>query len=180
MTMPSNFYSKAALNIEISDVLNQWMRCQTPITLKLQELTGEAQLEILSQEWVRPNWWDVHFLKLKTQKIYQREIFMRSHGSVYWYARTVIPEQCYQLDPAFFKRLERESIRYLIFNEPRVQRINQMVYPVNRECMEFYWIKKHLKNIAGIFWVRLVEYSFHTTESFYLIEILFPELENIQ
>lgn len=177
MTSLSHFNLK--IDIEVPTGLDAWLHCEKPITDKLMGLTGNAHFEVLSQKWISAKWWDTHVFLIKEQ-ILQREIFMKSQGRVYWYARTVIPNSCYQLEPAFFKRLEHESMRDLIFDEPKVTLVQRVVYPINAQCMEYHWIKKYSNITQDTLWVRLAEFSFQQSISFYLIEILFPELRELR
>ena len=174
MTNLSDFNLK--IDSEIPVGLEEWLNCEKPITDKLMQLTGNAHLEVLSQRWISAKWWDLHVFLIK-EPILQREIFMKSQKRVYWYARTVIPQSCYRLEPEFFKRLEHESMRNLIFDEPKVTLVQRVVYPINSQCIEFHWIKKYLNSSQDTLWVRLAEFSFKGSISFYLIEILFPELQ---
>lgn len=160
-----------------SNQLKQWLDCDNPITDKLVELTGDAHLERLSQQWVKATWWDHYALNIKDPHVFQRQILMRSHKRPYWYARTIIPQSTYALDPDFFDRLNKESIRHLIFNQKQVRKVNKLIYPIDNRCLEFYWLKKHVSDKEGILWVRVHEFEIHKKASFYLIELLFPELE---
>ena len=176
--MPSISQPHSDLNVMPTASLEAWLHYDKPITDKLQKLTGDAQLELLSQGWINSTAWDAHVLHVQ-EPVLQREIFMKSRFKVYWYARAVIPQSCYDLEPVFFNRLERESIRNLVFDEPKVRLVQKIVYPVNAQCPEFQWIKKQLSSVQEILWVRLAEFSFLQAGSFYLIEILFPDLQEL-
>ena len=177
MSILSHF--KSEIHTKAPAALESWLYYDLPITDKLKTLSGSAELELLSQAWVPAKWWDRYALNIK-EKIFQREIFMKSHGRGFWYARSIIPHSCYEIEPDFFKRLDSESIRNLIFNEPKVHLVQRIIYPINEQSIEFYWMKKHLCGIQGTFWVRLAEFLFQNKSSFYLIEILFPELQELQ
>jgi chorismate-pyruvate lyase len=166
------------VSIKPSATFDSWLHYDKPITDKLKRITGEAQLQLLSQEWKRSTGWDAHIIHIN-ERILQREIFMNSQSKVYWYARAVIPQTCYDIDPDFFDRLNRESIRNLIFDEPKVRRVNRLTYPVTNQNLEFYWVKKHLKSIEGICWARIAEFSFLEKGSFYLIEMFLPNIEEL-
>ena len=97
--------------------LRDWREHQYSLTDKLQEAKGSIQLELISQSWIKPTWWDSYLLQINDELIFQREIMMKHHGTEYWYARAIIPQKCYNLNPEFFKRLGKESIRNLIFND---------------------------------------------------------------
>ena len=159
--------------------LSAWLNYHHSLTEKLQESLGAINLELLSQKWVKPCWWDYYFLQIKDDLVFQREIIMRSHGIKYWYARTIIPQKCYELNPALFDRLQKESVGNLIFGNNEVNRVAHHYYSVDHHCIEFYWVKKHINTIHGTLWVRFAEFSIRNQECFYLVEILFPELEKV-
>lgn len=164
------------IKIAIPEGLKAWFDSITPITYKLQALTGSAELTLLSQQWGLPSWWDQWVLQLN-EPVFTREIVMRSHGQIYWYARTVISQTCFHADHAFFSRLTNESIRALIFDEPRVRLSKRTIYPVNQQCIEYHWAMKQKPDLADMVWVRATEYLFCNQHPFYLIELIFPELE---
>ncbi|TAL61907.1 MAG: chorismate lyase [Legionella sp.] len=159
--------------------LISWVNYELSLTDRLEKLNGSAELELLSQNWVIPSWWERHVLKITDSQIFQREIMMRSHGKEYWYARTLIPQASYNLNPHFFNRLQKESIKNLIFDNPEVERQGLRTYAINAKCLEFYWIKKHLEQLNGTIWVRFADYLYTGLGPFYLLELLLPELEQI-
>ena len=161
------------------DALKDWREHQDSLTDKLHSAKGSIQLDVLSQKWIKPTWWDKYLLQINDEFIFQREIMMKHLDIEYWYARTIIPQKCYALNPDFFRRLENESIRNLIFNNDNVHRVTMINYPVNNQCIEFNWVKRNLNNVKTDIWARLSEFSFEHVESFYLIELLFPELEGV-
>lgn len=164
---------------EHPEALKDWRLHQYSLTDKLQALKGSTQLELISQRWIKPTWWDTHLLQIKDELVFQREIMMKHQDIDYWYARTIIPRKCYNINPEFFKRLEKESIRNLIFDSNQVHRVTMVNYPVDNQCIEFSWVKKNMRTINGIIWVRLAEFSLAHLESFYLAELLLPELESL-
>lgn len=178
--MPINNHFMLAVDITEPNVLAPWCEHSLSLTDKLKEITGSVQLKLLSQEWTAASWWDKYVLDMTESTIFAREILMSHQEINYWYARSVIPKACYMLDPLFFNRLQHESIRNLIFDEQRVVRTDMVCYPINSQCIEFYWVNKYLNDknraVCEPLWVRLVEYSFQQQGTFYLIEILFPEL----
>ncbi len=161
------------------DSLRDWREYSHSLTNKLQTVKGTVQLDLISQKWTQSTWWDKYLLQIHDEFIFEREILMKHQNTVYWYARTIIPQKCYNSDPELFKRLEKESIRNLIFDNPKVHRVAMIDYPIDQQCIEFNWVKKHLNYIDGIIWVRLAEYSLNYLESFYLAELLLPELESV-
>lgn len=155
-----------------------WIHHQDSLTDQLERLTGDTQLTLLSQGWTHASWWDAMLFQLN-QPLFQREILMSSHGTDYWYARSVIPEACYASNLVFFQRLQKESIRNLIFGNNDVKRLAMHVYPVNHSCLEFHWVKKYLPLHHETLWVRCAQYGLPDGTSFYLIEILLPSLEGV-
>lgn len=178
-SMAINTNSIFTINSKCSPQLTEWLNYSDSLTDKLKQLKGDAQVQLISQCWMSTDWWCSNFLQITDSKVYKREIIMKSHNITYWYARSIIPQKCYNLDPAFFGRLEKESIKNLIFKESRVQRVHRFSYPVDEQCLEFYWAKRNLHHVEGELWVRLTEYSFQEKEYFYLVEIMLPELENM-
>lgn len=158
------------------EFLKDWREHAYSLTDKLQAALGSIQLEVISQLWKTPDWWDTHFLGIANELVFQREIMMKHHNVEYWYARTIIPYTCYYHDAEFFKRLEKESLKHLIFDTPRVNRIHRIDYSINSSCIEYHWVKKQLSWLDDILWIRLAEYSLDELQSFYLAEILLPEL----
>ncbi|CAM2894559.1 4-hydroxybenzoate synthetase [Legionella steigerwaltii] len=177
--MPINAQSVFKINTQSSEHLKEWLNHQASLTEKLHQIKGDAQIELISQCWINTDWWNKNLLQIHDEMVFQREIIMKSHGLAYWYARSIIPKKCYDCDPAFFDRLKNESIKNLIFNEEKVRRLQWISYPVDQQCLEYYWVKRNLDSVQGVFWVRLAEFSFQQKESFYLVEIMLPELENI-
>ncbi|MBL7480139.1 chorismate--pyruvate lyase family protein [Legionella bononiensis] len=162
-----------------SEFLKEWREYEDSLTDKLISSRGSADLELVFQNWIKTDWWSQYVLQIQDGHIFLREILMKNTGIEYWYARTIIPQRCYDSNPDFFNRLQNESIRNLIFGESRVQRVQMICYPVDSDCIEYHWVKNHVKTVKGILWVRLAEYSVQQTHRFYLIEILLPQLESV-
>lgn len=158
------------------DYLNDWVDYQDSLINKLHALTGHVALKRLFQDWVRPCWWERQVLDMTEPLLCRREIVIGDGRDVYWYARTIIPSACYELEPAFFDRLEQEPLRNLIFNEPKVNKQSRYCYCIDERCIEYYWVKDFIKNPADLIWVRVTKLCFKAKESFYLIELLLPQL----
>lgn len=174
MTINTNLLTP--LKVKPSPAFMEWVNYQDSLTDKLKDLTGEVQLELKSQQWCDTDCWSKNILKISDELVFQREIIMSSHQIPYWYAKSIIPQQCYNVAPEFFDRLKTESIKKLIFNEERVTRTQMFNYAINKQCMEFYWVKKYIEQTEEILWVRIAQFCFQHTESFYLIEIMLPKL----
>ncbi|RUR19685.1 chorismate lyase [Legionella sp. km535] len=159
--------------------LRKWLEYEDSLTAKLISSMGGAELDRVFQNWAHTDWWTRYVLHIQDDRVFLREILMKNNGVEYWYARTIIPQSCYDSHQDFFNRLSNESIRNLIFGEPRVQKIQMICYPVDSECIEFQWVKNHLKSANGILWVRLAEYTVDQKHRFYLVEILLPQIESV-
>ncbi|KTD50783.1 chorismate--pyruvate lyase family protein [Legionella quateirensis] len=162
-----------------SEFLKEWREYEDSLTDKLISSTGSADLELVFQNWIKTDWWSHYVLQIQDGQVFLREILMKNKGIECWYARTIIPQRCYDSNPDFFNRLQKESIRNLIFGEGRVQRVQMLCYPVNTDCIEYHWVKNHVKTVNGILWVRLAEYSLQQMHRFYLLEILLPQLASV-
>ncbi|MBN9230124.1 MAG: 4-hydroxybenzoate synthetase [Legionella sp. 40-6] len=174
--MPINRHLIYALKATCSKPVLAWLNWQASLTDRLRELTGEAEVQLLKQQWLNTDFWARSMLSIKDTMVFQREILMKSQGISYWYARSIIPKSCYDLEADFFQRLNEESIRNLIFDEPKVERINSVNYVIDQQCVEYYWVKKYIPNLPTPLWVRLAEYSFLGRESLYLLEVMLPEV----
>ena len=177
--MPINIQSILTIKAQASESLTNWLHYQSSLTDKLQNITGDAHLELMSQQWISTDWWGKNFLQIQDEMVFQREIIMKSYDVAYWYARSIIPQKCYNQDPFFFDRLKNESIKNLIFGNNRVKRIHWFTYPIDQQAIEFHWVKKYINSVKEVLWVRLTEFCFQDHHSFYLIEILLPEIEKI-
>ena len=60
-----------------------------------------------------------------------------------------------------------------------MHRVQFMVYPIDKQSIEFYWVNKFIPDFEGCAWVRLAEFSIQNSASFFLLEILLPELEDV-
>lgn len=167
-------------SIEFSDKpsadLESWLYYEKSLTNKLQIEAGEARLQLLKQEWLRPNWWDKYTLNLSTQAVMHREILMSAGQQPCWYARTVIPDFSYQNNPFFFDKLQHQSLGELIFLEPEVKRITLQNYAINKQSLEYYWLPDSIKEKKELYWLRFSSFTFKENSPFYLVEILLPEL----
>lgn len=167
------FPVKAVIPPELSTWLTQNTRPQTDI---LQELTGDASLELLEQQWINTNLWEKTVLGLPDKQVFRREIIMRSHDKPCWYARTIIPHSCFQQDSSFFEQLYTKQLTLLLFNQTAVMRTHFCHYSITEACQEYYWAKKQGVSLMNSSVVRASTYTFHNTAQFYLIEILLPDL----
>ena len=153
-----------------------WLLYEDPLTERLQQNVKEARVQLIHQRWQAPDWWDTHVLQLNDDIVFHREILMCSGQEAYWYARTIIPKNTFLSDVCFFNRLQNESLSKLIFNEPKVQRIHLFHYPIDRQCIEYYWPEESLLENIDLLWARMSLLMFQETYPFFLVEMLFPTL----
>ncbi len=151
-----------------------WLNHQASLTDKLKLLSGEAELEVLSQHWTKPSWWDKFTLGLTEQTVLHRDIIMLSRQTPCWFARTVIPQSTYQANQHFFDRLAHESLGVIIFNEPSIQRAQLVSYEIDEKCIEYHWLPHCILSKKGQMWGRLSIFTITEVCEFYLIEIFLP------
>jgi chorismate lyase len=176
-----HFKAQALLKADVKEPkhLSSWIHHQHSMTDKLKAAKGSADVVILSQQWVASSLWDRQVLNITDTSVFVREIVMMSEECAYWYGRTLIPETTYKNHQEFFGRLATESVRNLLFNGNQTQLVARVSYPVDRNCLEYFWVTKHLPYEEGIFWVRLAKYCLNQTDTFYLAEVLLPRLEHV-
>lgn len=170
---PDNFLT---INSSVSSRLQPWITYQTSLTEKLKKIAGDADLQLLKQVWEQADWWDKHVLKIANEQVMHREIVMCAKKKPCWYARTVIPQTTYSCDTVFFDRLENESLGKLIFEGNKVKRFMLMNYSINPSCIEYYWLTEWMHRHETELWVRLSGFTVSERFSFFLVEILLPEL----
>jgi chorismate--pyruvate lyase len=153
-----------------------WLQYKQSLTERLKKLSGEARLDVLGQGWGKPDAWDIERLGLETGLVFHREIVMSSSKQPCWYARTVIPDSTYGVDPHFFGRLKQESVGGLIFNEPRVERVLFINYSAHPDALEYQWLKAAGLGGSELVGLRLSGFTLDKAFSFFLIEILLPGL----
>lgn len=161
---------------ELPTQLLPWVNCQGPLTEKLRKKTGEARLQVLTQGWRAPNGWDKGVLHCNSEAVLQREVVMWALDAPCWYARTIIPYTTYSAHKSLFNRLENESLGALIFSVPEIKRVDMVHYPIDKHCIEYYWLNPSMLSEANVLWVRLSTLSITDRLAFFLVEILLPGL----
>jgi len=165
------------IKTDLPTILLPWLIHQGPLTDKLRREAGVARLQVLRQQWHKPDWWDKYTLQLRTDTVMHREILMWSASHPCWYARTILPQASYLHDPGFFDRLNNETLGKLIFANPRVERISLTHYPINPQLIEYYWLTAAMHGDSQQLWVRKSRFVLDGGLPFFLIEILLPGLE---
>lgn len=165
-------------SIEKPQGLLPWLLNQQSMTDKLKKETkAVVTLSVLRQWWGPVGLWEKNVLQMKASKVFRREIRVSAGSCPCWFARTVVANSTYQNYEGIFQRLERESLGEIIFSDKRIQRHSLISYPINDQCMEYYWLGSQLSNEDKTeLWIRLSEFSIEGSSFFYLMEILLPGL----
>lgn len=153
-----------------------WLTYTKMLTNKLEQESGDARLHVLKQKWSIPNWWDKYVLRIDGDVVLHREILMYSRETSCWYARTIIPKNCYFADEQLFDRLATETLGDLIFGNPDITRKCLVHYPLSPELIEYYWINDEWNENGEELWARKSAFTLKKQHTFYLIEILLPGL----
>lgn len=164
-----------------TESLKFWLHYGLSLTEELKSQSGEAKLEIISQNWSQPTWWDKFTLGLSdAPSLIHRDILMFSRQIPCWFARTVIPEDTYNANRVIFDRLAEESLGCIVFKEPTIRRELMHNYAINDRCLEYHWLpdplKKSFANQKIVLDVRLSVFTIAEKTSFFLAEILLPGL----
>ncbi|ASQ45720.1 chorismate--pyruvate lyase family protein [Legionella clemsonensis] len=165
-----------AQTVNPPEKLLPWLNHQRSLTAKLKKERGEAILSILKQEWRNCSWWDRYVLGLAINSVMHRDIIMTAQNKACWYARTIIPCDCYEKNASFFMRLKEEALGVIIFDTPEIQRDRMIHYSIDSASLEYYWLPHHLRGTGERLWVRLSKFILPQSTFFYLVEILLPEL----
>jgi len=156
-----------------------WLTYTDFLTEKLRSLTGNAVLQVLANRWEPPSDWDKNRLGVTSTEILNREICMKSHDEVCWFARTVLPIETFNSAPDLFNRLKKEPLGNLIFHGSDITRSSHTYYPIDNHAAEYHWLDNSIPQEVTCLWVRSSEFKVHGRFSFYLIEILLPGLERV-
>lgn len=167
------------LSEDVPAKLLPWLLHQRSLTNKLSAIAGEATLKVHDQSWQILPREDREVLKINSERVYQRNITMSACERVCWFARTIIPETTYQEHKFFFARLATETLGDLIFGEHEVQRDKHFYYSINKQAVEYAWVKAVIPYLdREILWLRLAHFVI-VSHPFYLVEIFLPGLEEL-
>jgi chorismate--pyruvate lyase len=162
------------LNLEPSPCLLSWLNYTESLTKRLRAQAQSVRLEVLQQGWQEADCWAEQI----KEPFFQREILMHTEKNCCWYARTLIPKTSYLVENTLFLRLNKESLGDIIFNDPKVKRVQLKHYVVDEQCLEYHWVKKWRNDLPKQLWLRYSQFVINHVSPFYLVEILFPELED--
>lgn len=160
-----------------------WLTCRTNLTEQLHAKSGDTALHVIQQTWEQANAWDRQMLSLQPGQVLHRDIVVRAWQRPCWFARTILPEKTYQAHLSLFERLNHEPLGNLIFQTPSIQRLYLRHYTIESSSPEYTWLPASIQVDAGQLWARLSEFQVHggveahAVTSFYLVEILLPNLE---
>ena len=160
------------------DYLLPWLTEQGFLTKKLQQLTGDAQLQVLAQTWTLSGWWDKYILNLDREMVLQRNILMSSHHKPCWYARTILPLKTFNADQELFGRLQYQLLGNILFESNVVTRNSFNYYAIDHNNLEYHWMDEKLHQNAKCLWARRSVFLVHDSYPLYLIEIFLPGMSS--
>lgn len=156
--------------------LVDWLSCETSLTEKLFKLAGDARVELLRMAWETAAPWEKKHFEISESRLLKREVLITAHQKPCWYARTFIPESCFQLEPEFFQQLNHQPLSELIYSQEKVRRQALIYYPVLEGSVERSWLDDHsAEAVDGGVWARLASFRFKNQASFFLCELLFEQ-----
>ncbi len=164
---------------ELPDHIVSWASLESVLTDRLKQISGEAKLTVLTQQFERTSWWARQTLSVADEMLFRRDILMASKGAPCWFARTLIPKATYQAHQAIFSRLENEPLTNLLYGKTSIERIDLFSYALNENCMEYYWMDASLLENQSTLWARLSTFQLPSEHRFYLVEIFLPGLERV-
>jgi chorismate--pyruvate lyase len=152
--------------------LRDWLNYKQSITQRLALKLGDAKVDVLAQGFE-----DCESTLSHSTRIWRREVVIRSHGLVYWYARTLVPELTFTMCEDFFSQLQEKSLGEFIFKTPSVECKGLIHYPVSKVSQLYQWLPKDLKpKTDRVLWVRTASYLLKKQYDFSLCEIYLPNL----
>ena len=163
---------------EPSPAIKTWLTHPRSLTEKLKKIAGKAHLQIIQEAWRKPDWWDIHALKIEQHQIFCREILISAHDNPCWYGRTVIPYTTYEAGWDLFLRLKGESLGNIIFGNAHIKRQVLTFYGIDKRNIEYYWLYGRLKPFTEVVWLRRSIFLLHDEFPFYLTELLLPGIKN--
>lgn len=163
---------------EAPQYVHSWLTLQTSLSDRLKLIKGNSQVNRIKQDWSTVNWWEKYHLHLQG-KVLRREVIITANDQPYWYARTIIPEEAWNAAPQLFQRLEKESLGDILYYSQ--QEITRFIHPykITPAFLEWYWVPNDIRG-KGPMWGRLSTFILNGKQSFFLIELFLPALENVQ
>ena len=159
-----------------TSILNEWLNCESFITQKLKDLTGDATLKLLNQSLSSTNKWERKILEVDDHIVLRRDILMYSNETPCWYARTVVPESTHAANTSLFARLEHETLGHLIFFDNQITRSSIEKYSINSLSTEYSWLTPSISESSPNLWMRKSRFHIHKTWPLFLMEIYLPGL----
>lgn len=172
--MSLDFSNEITVN-GVPEELKPWIFANTSLTKKLRELMVRVEVNVLSQGWFECSWWEKYALMLDGM-VFVRQITMMGNGGPCWYARSVIPDECYRCNRDFFEQLTTKSLGQILYSHPEVVRTDLNYYAVTVNAIEYYWTADALEGMLQepLLWVRRTRYVLRG-QAFFLFEVFLPE-----
>lgn len=164
------------INETLNNPLSSWLTHKGVMTDKLASITGYVDLHVLRQQKVNCSVWDKMTLGIGEQESIYRDVQIAVGAVTYWFARTIIPLSTFISHIDFFERLQNESLGRIIFDNPAVTRTSLVHYEINSTSHEFNWFTWADKEVTPTLWVRRSNFKVDQADSFFLFEILLPDL----
>lgn len=157
--------------------LQRWLDYPTSITDRLKAYHAEVQLTCLKQTWDTPDAWEK--MHLSDTSIFRREILMSAGQHTCWYARTIIPQETYQLEASRFSRLKTEPLGNIIWHALDIERKSMLQFSLDETTSLYQYVKNlPLKLTEPYLWGRLSTFMIKQTLPFYLLEVFLPDLQH--
>lgn len=156
--------------------LKPWLTYTQMLTSRLYAVSKSADLQVLSNNFIMPTWWDKYILKTDSPEVFVREITISAYTVPCWFARTIIPSTIYKKHEQLFLKLNEVSLGELIFGNYGIRRQQLNYYCINKLNIEYHWLPKNVYTGSDDLWMRLSEFAVGE-DVFYLAEIFLPGLE---
>jgi chorismate--pyruvate lyase len=153
--------------------LRTWLNYPQSITQFLALKSDNVVIEVLAQGFEA-----YESVFSDASRFWSREVIIRSHGQAVWYARTLVPELTFIKCAYFFSQLNTKSLGDLIFNNPDVERMALIHYPMSKVSQTYQWLPENIKPFADtVLWVRVSSFLLKNQYEFSLYEIYLPDLQ---
>lgn len=159
--------------------MQSWIDASVPITDRLLQCSGDAQLHLVNQKWVHTDCWAYERLRIRDDQLLLREIIMNSHATPHWYAKTLIPAACYHQNRQIFDLLQQGSLKNILFDGHGVVRRRLWYEWLCPSRLEYAWAEKHVPHLKDMVVLRAFSCTLSSGMLFYVIELLFSVLADV-
>ena len=139
LSSPGEAHWRRRLNMPYrhSIFFKEWLSYESSLTKKLQQYAnGDFHVELLSQDIQAVNFSERQALGLKTRRhAFVREVALWVKGSVWVYARTIIPLNTLKGKLRTLKNLGNRPLGEQLFANPTMRRETVLFATVNNQCL---------------------------------------------